>query len=366
MEAEWENPEPQNELINGKEIITTKSVLICKATGMTIHAVTSGQEKTFAIREALIREMNKDYPGLYDILKNPYGSLYLNEGMYKKAIDFLEDRLAKNGGEILLPTIYDKNNPEGEMIRAALERLLPDCDTSAFDRFMNGLENTGVLNDMDKVKGWDVHYLNEGMIKMLRKDCAATDEKIKTDPFARWTEEHKLFTSTLADTVTQLANATVMYRAMQAKPVEGPAENPFGKLKEKLKNIGGKGGSEIRNRLGQPVVPTEKTLDMALDPETYANAIADKYGINLRGSGQTISISYNAEIASAGKTYAANPNVIELGQSAFVSEEELANTIAHELNHARSFLKGGSAPEWGKGGAYPAGDALAEYIRGVR
>ena len=94
--------------------------------------------------------------------------------------------------------------------------------------------------------------------------------------------------------------------------------------------------------------------------------VAKKYGINLKGSGQKISISYNPELASAGKTRAVSPNVIELGPSAFVSEEELANTIAHELNHARSFLKGGDAPEWGEGGAYPAGNALAEYIRGER
>lgn len=37
--------------------------------------------------------------------------------------------------------------------------------------------------------------------------------------------------------------------------------------------------------------------------------------------------------------------MIELGPSAFVSNEELANTIAHELNHARGFLKGGDAPK---------------------
>ncbi len=33
LEKRWENPEPQNELVNGKEVITTKSVLLCKAGG---------------------------------------------------------------------------------------------------------------------------------------------------------------------------------------------------------------------------------------------------------------------------------------------------------------------------------------------
>jgi hypothetical protein len=32
--------------------------------------------------------------------------------------------------------------------------------------------------------------------------------------------------------------------------------------------------------------------------------------------------------------------IIRLGPSAFSSEGALANTIAHELNHARAFIKG--------------------------
>ena len=46
----------------------------------------------------------------------------------------------------------------------------------------------------------------------------------------------------------------------------------------------GKGGLGAGNRQGQPVPVMEKILDMVLDPETYANTIAEKYGINLRGA----------------------------------------------------------------------------------
>lgn len=46
-----------------------------------------------------------------------------------------------------------------------------------------------------------------------------------------------------------------------------------------------------------------------------------------------------------------------------MNEEELANTIAYELNHARSRLKGGSASECT---TYNDGNALADYIRGER
>ena len=123
-------------------------------------------------------------------------------------------------------------------------------------------------------------------------------------------------------------------------------------------------------RVGRPVEPTEKTLQMALDKETYVREIVNKYGINLRGSGKEITIEYNDELVHAyGKVAKDRPTVITLGQHAFSSEIELANTIAHELNHCRSFLNGGTAPEWDIGqtrGGYSAGNAITAYINGER
>ena len=46
-----------------------------------------------------------------------------------------------------------------------------------------------------------------------------------------------------------------------------------------------------------------------------------------------------------------------------MSEEERANTSAHELNHARDFIRGGIAPE---SSAYSSGNALSDYIMGGR
>lgn len=60
-----------------------------------------------------------------------------------------------------------------------------------------------------------------------------------------------------------------------------------------------------------------------------------------------------------GRTTEANPNVIEIGPDALMSKAELANTIAHELNHARDFIRGGVLPE---SSAYSSGNALANYI----
>ena len=130
-----------------------------------------------------------------------------------------------------------------------------------------------------------------------------------------------------------------------------------------LDKSAGSGIIGIRNRIGSPVQPIEKTLDMALDPETYARAVADKFHINLKAGGKPVELVFDDSIVQYGRTLKAEPNKILLGKSAFYSDEELANTIAHELNHCRSFARGGDAPEET---AYAAGEALAAYIRGER
>jgi hypothetical protein len=49
----------------------------------------------------------------------------------------------------------------------------------------------------------------------------------------------------------------------------------------------------VRFKLGSCVSSTEKTFDMALDSDLYIRAITEKYGINLRGSGQVIRVVYD-------------------------------------------------------------------------
>jgi len=119
----------------------------------------------------------------------------------------------------------------------------------------------------------------------------------------------------------------------------------------------------VRLRVGESVVPIEKTFEMALNPDLYIAAVVEKYGINLQGSGQTIKVVLNPNIASLGRINPQTPNLIEIGLTSMSSEANLANTIAHELNHARSYLQGGTAPE---STAYPAGNALESYIKGER
>ena len=122
-------------------------------------------------------------------------------------------------------------------------------------------------------------------------------------------------------------------------------------------------GSRELFRIGRPVPPTEKNLDMALNKNFYVETICRKYNIHLKCGSHVIQIVINPNLAPAGRVVKSRPSIIELGPKAFASEKELANTIAHELNHARSYLKGGNAPEKT---AYASGDALEEYIRGKR
>ncbi len=293
LAGRWENPEPQTEIVNGREIITTKSVLLCRAEGMEIQAANSGQKfgKKLAEQINLKLAMDVEYPGLYDLLTDPYGSLYLNEGMYETALAFLADRITEKG-DIFLPAIFDGDDLKNEMVRLALGRLMPRCDVSTYDRFINGLEDTGVLTGMNEKEGWDVHYLNSEMMEMLWKDCKTTDERVKTDPVIRWQEENRVFTSSMSDAMTQLSKAVVMYLAMKPQSVKNTEE----KLPERRKETGetdtvtyrrvqggsGNNASQFRiqvNEDGTISIPNKKAnLSISIDAGEHAEYFLNKRG----------------------------------------------------------------------------------------
>ncbi len=127
--------------------------------------------------------------------------------------------------------------------------------------------------------------------------------------------------------------------------------------------FGNTSGSQARFRIGRSVKATERNYQMALDPQHYIRAVTKKLNIHLKGSGKVVEVVFNPDLQSSGMVRKATPNVIEIGPLALSNETELANTIAHELNHARSFIKGGSAPE---SKAYFAGNRLEEYMKGMR
>ncbi len=72
LEEKWENLTPQELQIEGEEIITTDSILICKKCGVGIEAVTSGQDGIIAgkwIEEARqLYEIERKYPGLVETI----------------------------------------------------------------------------------------------------------------------------------------------------------------------------------------------------------------------------------------------------------------------------------------------------------
>ncbi len=193
LEEQWENEEPQKTLSNGKEIITTRSTLLCKACGGEIKAVTSGQDGVEAARISkeieLVREMAEKYPGLLDILVNPYGSLYLEGDMYQAALRFLEDCVEKNGGSVWILGLYSDRSLENSLITSCLEQLLTIIGTERENAVIQELNMIGFKNG--KQAGWDVYTLNKEVIEMLRKDCEKTAKKIEGNAYLRWKEENK-------------------------------------------------------------------------------------------------------------------------------------------------------------------------------
>lgn len=214
LNNKWENPVPQGEKVNGKEIITTESLLACKVIGAEFKIISSGQDGIFAKQIIFMEEMDQKYPGLREVLENPYGSLYLNKGMYNKAIKFIEDQTLKKG-DIDLYTLFDEKNVEGNYLRSAFGHLLPYCDTSTMEGFVNGIQTGGVRQGISNDEGWNELKINTKTIEFLKKDCKETAHNIDTKPFYRWQEENKVFSSALADGVNTIAYAAIMYSGIK-------------------------------------------------------------------------------------------------------------------------------------------------------
>ncbi|MDE5908329.1 MAG: DUF4280 domain-containing protein [Lachnospiraceae bacterium] len=220
LEDRWENIEPQNVLMGDDEVITMKSTLTCKKSGMWIVPVNSGQDGQAAARilreEALVREIKQKYPGLLEILKDPYGSLYLHDGMCEKAVHFLEDSLKRNG-DMEMASLYGEYDMEGQLIRSALGHLLVTCDVSRLELFVEGLSTRGVINGMEEVPGWDARILNEEMLEMVRREYPETAERIETKSYYRWQEENKKTLSVLGQMATEVAYGLMFYECMIAE-----------------------------------------------------------------------------------------------------------------------------------------------------
>lgn len=314
LAEEWENPEPQTMLLNGEEVITTKSTLVCYASGREIYAVSSGQggDNRFAKQQKLYLDVEKDYPGLLARLTDPHGSLYLEGGKYREAIGFLKDYLDERGGEVFLPGIYDMKEPEDVLVVAILDRLLTDCDASSYERLISGLENTGAQTGMYDKQGWDVYTLNQKMLYMLSIDSQATAEKMETSSFARWVEGHKKFMGILGDVVTEVAYGAVLYRCQTAKAVskskgEGGLDTIIKNGKVSIDDIktnpsafSGKSAEEIADVL------RNSGYDVTIKNSTRSRSGAQIIQINNPGGGKNIS---QVQVSLGGGRHGSNPYV---------------------------------------------------------
>lgn len=165
LRTRWDNDKPQDLLLNGEEVITTESILICERCGGMIWAVNSGQDGKGAdwLTKDLVflKMMMEKYPGLLEVMNDPNGSIYLTEGMYDIAMKFLTDCWLNNGCNMSLISLFDQSSPEGIMMRNVMERLLPGVDMSGmhiFDEHRNPLDKNGNIVDRKSPAGhipWD-------------------------------------------------------------------------------------------------------------------------------------------------------------------------------------------------------------------
>lgn len=165
LRTRWDNDKPQDLLLNGEEVITTESILICERCGGMIWAVNSGQDGKGAdwlTKDlAFLKMMMEKYPGLLEVMNDPNGSIYLTEGMYDIAMKFLTDCWLNNGCNMSLISLFDQSSPEGIMMRNVMERLLSGFDMFGmhiFDEHRNPLDKNGNIVDRKSPAGhipWD-------------------------------------------------------------------------------------------------------------------------------------------------------------------------------------------------------------------
>ena len=221
LEDQWINEEPQRMLLNGKEVITTKSVLICKDHYEEIEAVTSGQDGVEAARIAeeieLIREMDEKYPGLWEILIDPYASLYLKDGMYLMALQFLEDCIEKRGGEIRIEDIVTEDSLEMRLIIQAIAHLDLSCDAERPDMFVEVLTTRGYNYGMSIGTGLDAHVIDATMMEMLRRDSEDTAKQIETNGYYRFGEEHIREISMFSEMAFQFSLACLYCQSIESR-----------------------------------------------------------------------------------------------------------------------------------------------------
>ena len=96
--ADWDNPDPQKQCLDGKEIITTHSVLVCDFESGRITPANSGQDGVIAGEYMFLLDLMDEYPGLLDILFDPHASIYVPENRREDVLNLLADVINRESG----------------------------------------------------------------------------------------------------------------------------------------------------------------------------------------------------------------------------------------------------------------------------
>lgn len=208
LAEKWENPGQQNESVNGAEIITTSSVLVCNLWSGRITAVNSGQDGEIAKQWLFMQEMKVKYPGLLEALMNPFDSIYTPVDRHGELLDLLKDITAFEGGSIFLMA-QGGQDLLGPVILASIGQLAPSVDVSRVDGILNGLESLLARSGVDN--GADAHYLDAKMLEAMEKDSAWYAGAVAKGGFYKWQEEHKMLAAYLADAMNTACYAAIMY-----------------------------------------------------------------------------------------------------------------------------------------------------------
>ena len=160
----------------------------------------------------MIREMEKNYPELKKILDDPYGSVYLHEGMYEETIRFLEDRMSQHGGEVDLIAMYDGNDMEGAYLKAALGRLMVTCDFKDIATYESSVRRMEASHGRVNPE-LNPLMLNQDLLELIKLDSKEANERIGKKGFFRWQEENKRLGSILEEGVNNFAYGLMMYHS---------------------------------------------------------------------------------------------------------------------------------------------------------
>ena len=182
-------------LINGKAAITTESTLKCECGGMTIEVINFGQNGTLLKEQMLLLELQKKYPELLAVQDNIDRSLYLKEGLYQQAIQFLEERIRANGGAIRIADLNPGTSTEAKYIISVLWKLVPgsvvDQGPGPLLDSMDGCLESYVAKYKDNA---DPTLLDSRTIEIMKVGCSNYKKKVdqrELGGFYKYQEEHK-------------------------------------------------------------------------------------------------------------------------------------------------------------------------------